>query len=68
MAIEAAETDDDIHELSAEEARQYFEEAARSLVGMSGEEFIRGYQSGYWLDPDEDGNVMYLALLRHIVR
>lgn len=50
-----------------EEAREYFDEAARFHLSISGDEFIRRFEAGEWPDPDEDGDVMYLAMLRHIV-
>ncbi len=53
-------------ELSPEEGRAFFDQRARALVGMSGEEFIRRLDAGEFDaildDPDHDA-YMRLALL-----
>jgi hypothetical protein len=53
-------------ELSPEEGRAFFDQRARALVGMSGEEFIRRLDAGEFDavldDPDHDAH-MRLALL-----
>ena len=44
-----------IEELSDEEARAYFDEQARRLLGISGEEFLDRYEAGeYWGETDFD--------------
>jgi hypothetical protein len=58
---------DSIIILEGEEARAYFDESARELVGMSGEEFLRRLDSGEWdevIDDDEYRDHLYLAMMR----
>jgi hypothetical protein len=57
--------------VSAEEGRQMFDEAARELVGMSGEEFIRRWEAGEFESiPDdlEHRNYIELALMIPLAR
>lgn len=63
MALEAAETEEDF-ELSPEESHKFFDDMVRLHLGMSGEEFLRKYDAGYWPDPDADPDVMHLIMLR----
>ncbi|MGH8907422.1 MAG: hypothetical protein ACRD0K_13080 [Egibacteraceae bacterium] len=49
-------------ELTAEEARALFDERARRLVDMSGEEFRRAWEAGD-LDADDDRVVRLVMLL-----
>ncbi len=52
--------------LSREEARQFFDEQARALVGLSGEEFLRRWDAGEYAEVADDpahADVMYLAML-----
>ena len=58
---------DSIIWLEGEEARAYFDAAARELVGMSGEEFLRRLDSGEWhdvIDDPEYADHLYLSMLR----
>ena len=48
-------------ELTAEQGRQLIDERARSLLGMSGDEFRRRWEAGD-LDTDDD-NVLHVAML-----
>ena len=53
-------------ELSPEEGRAFFDQRARALVGMSGEEFIRRLDAGEFdaiLDDPDHEAYMSLALL-----
>lgn len=58
-----AETDDRVRVLSHDEGCALFDRAARRYLNMSGEEFIRKYEAGEFGDPDNDPNVMYVAML-----
>jgi hypothetical protein len=52
--------------LDPEEGRRLFDEAARELVGMSGEEFIRRFDAGEYADMPDDlahRHIIDLALL-----
>lgn len=45
------------------EARRSFDRVARRLLGISGTEFLRRLDAGAYPDPDDDPNVLHLALL-----
>jgi hypothetical protein len=52
--------------VSPEEGRRMFDEAARELAGMSGDEFIRRYDAGAYADiPDDEKhrNIIELGLM-----
>ena len=50
--------------LTEEEARVLFDETARRLLGISGEEFVRRYDAGYYDDkPDLHEEVIELHLM-----
>jgi hypothetical protein len=52
--------------LSPEEGRRLFDEAARELAGMSGEEFIRRYDNGEFANTPDDAehrNIIELGLM-----
>ncbi|WP_038038046.1 hypothetical protein [Thermorudis peleae] len=53
--------ENEIHELTPEEARELFEREAQRRLHMSGDEFKRRWQAGE-LDP-EDPNVRMVALV-----
>lgn len=62
MATTAKQAIPEIIVLSDEEAHAAFDEAARRLVGMSGDEFIRRWDAGEFAEiADKPGN-------RHIMR
>ena len=52
--------------LNREEGRRFFDQQARALVDLSGDEFLRRWDAGDYAstadDPDH-ANVMYLAML-----
>lgn len=49
--------------VSQEESRRQFDELARELVGMSGDEFIRKLKAGEFLDlPDDEEHRAYVEL------
>ena len=53
--------------LEGEEARAYFDQTSRELLGMSGEEFLRRLDSGEWDDVIDDGehsDHLFLAMMR----
>ena len=53
-------------ELNLEESRAFFDEKARQLLGISGEEFLRRWNAGEYVEiADEPGNsdLIYLAML-----
>jgi hypothetical protein len=58
---------DSIIFLEDDEARAYFDQTARELVGMSGEEFLRRLDAGEWEDVIDDGDHndhLWLAMMR----
>ena len=64
-------TDDNFHWLDAEDGRQAFEEQARELLGITGEEFLRRLDAGVYDDVRDDiehRDVTYLSLLADLVR
>ena len=64
-------TDENFHWLDAEDERQAFDEQARALLGISGEEFLRRLDAGIYDDVRDDiahRDVMYLSLLADLVR
>jgi len=64
-------TDENFHWLDVEEERQAFDEQARELLGISGEEFLRRLDAGVYDDVCDDiehRDVMYLTLLADLVR
>ncbi|HET8522634.1 MAG TPA: hypothetical protein VFL82_05325 [Thermomicrobiales bacterium] len=68
MAIKVDETEllPPIQWLTEEEANAYFDESAREMLGMSGEEFIRRWNAGEWAgiaDTPEHRDKLYLAML-----
>ena len=55
-----------VRELTPEEGRAYFDACARELTGMSGEEFLRRFDSGEFddiLDEPEYPHLMHLWML-----
>ena len=49
--------------VSQEESRRQFDELARELVGISGEEFIRKLKAGEFVDiPDDEEHRAYVEL------
>lgn len=57
------------HILTEEEGRVLFDETARSLLGISGEEFVRRYDAGYYDDkPDVHEEVIELYFMLPLFR
>lgn len=54
---------DRIHEMSVEEGEAMFDSLARSSMNMSGEEFIRAWESGEFDNQPETPEVIRLVLL-----
>jgi hypothetical protein len=58
--------------MTDEEAREYFDRAARYYLNMSGDEFVRRYDAGeYDDDPDQHGimdMILSLPLIDHPFR
>lgn len=55
-------------ELSREEGRRVFDRAARTNLGMSGEEFLRKWDAGEFGADPEDPRVVTVAMLIHLER
>lgn len=53
MHNHAGTTENQIRELTDEEARKLFDRSARHYLGISGEEFLRRWDAGYYDDPDD---------------
>ena len=54
-------------ELSREEARAFFDEQARKLMGMSGDEFLRRYDAGEFdeqFDDPDHPEILQLWMMR----
>ena len=68
MATQPERPDDWDGELTYEEGWVMFDEQARRLLGMSGEEFITKYAAGEFGDPDEDRRVMDMVFLIPFIR
>ena len=66
MAVTREQTENQIQWLTDEEAHAAFEEEARRVMGMSGEEFIRRWDAGEYDEiADSAGyrHIMHLAML-----
>jgi hypothetical protein len=66
MATPIEHTREQAQLLTLEERRTFFDEQARALVGMSGDEFLRRWDAGEFeacADDPEHPEVMHLALL-----
>ncbi len=53
-------------EMTIEESWAFFDDKARTLLGISGDEFHRRWNAGDYAeiaDSDDHGDIMYLALL-----
>jgi hypothetical protein len=68
MARAKANKNGAIKELTAEEGRELFDNAARYYLDMSGEEFIRKWDAGEFDaiidDPEHHSKLMQVAMLR----
>ena len=71
MALPDSDTDNGIIWLDDDEAHAFFDKAAREMVGMSGEEFLRRLDAGEWRDVIDDPGYeehLYLASLSSLAR
>ena len=53
----------DFKYISREEAIELLDEHARTLLGMSGEEFVRRYRAGQIEDPDRTDVIMTAMII-----
>lgn len=58
----AIQTDNEIRELTPEQAKQLLDDKARQYLGLTGDEFRARWDAGE-LDPDADPSVMRVAML-----
>ena len=68
---EADHQDVPVIEVTDEEGRRMFDEAAREWLGISGEEFLLRYDAGEYADmveSEDNRRVIDLYLLRHFAR
>lgn len=65
VAATAERTEPTIRDLSPEESRAFFDAKARSLLGISGDEFLRRWNAGDYdeIADDPPFDIMYLAIL-----
>lgn len=72
MQERAETTENQIRELSKKEGREMFDRAVRRKLGISGEEFMRRWDAGYYDDPDDrtknPPEVMDLGMLMDFAR
>jgi hypothetical protein len=71
MAIAPERTNSEIRLLDDDESRAFFDEQARQLLNMSGEEFLRRYDAGEFKDIADDPHrreIAWLAMLRSFGR
>ena len=59
----ALEINENIHELSDDEAHELFERQARRYLNMSGAAFIRRWDAGEYADGPEDPAVVRVSML-----
>ncbi len=64
--LHSGSTNGHIRDLTAEEGRELFDNAARYYLDIDGDEFIRRWDSGYYDDDPEA--VMRLAMLLPFAR
>jgi len=53
MAAKPADTNGKIRTLTRDQARRMFDRQARRLFHMSGQEFVKRFESGKFGDPDD---------------
>jgi hypothetical protein len=63
MGPTAASEDRHIRELSDAEGWELFDEAAKTYLGISGEEFMSRWYAGYYENPDQPGVMSVIMLL-----
>lgn len=57
-----------IHEMTLEEGQEMFDKAARRLMNMSGDEFVRAWEAGEFDDQPERPEVIRLVLLSEFAK
>ena len=57
-----------VHILTPEEAWETFDEAARSYLHMSGQEFIEAWEAGKFDDDPDRSSVVLVSMLRPVGR
>lgn len=72
MEEQARKTENRIREITEVEGRELFDRNARHYLGISGEEFIRRWDAGFYDDPDDRSKngpeVMRVASLLPLAR
>ncbi len=68
MQQETPQTNGHVKDLTAEEGWQLFDNAARFYLNISGEEFIRRWDEGYYDEDPDQPEVMSLAMLLPFAR
>jgi hypothetical protein len=63
MVKEKAQVEDEIRELTEEEWNRSIDRAARYHLGISGPEFVRRWNAGYYGDWDDDPRATRVAFL-----
>lgn len=64
----AAETNGSVRNLTDEEGRALFDNAARFYLGISGEEFIERWDSGYYDEAPDHPDIVDVAMLLPFAR
>ena len=57
-----------VRDIDRQEGRAVIDENARHYLGISGEEFLRRWNSGEYAHADDDPNVMLVASLLPFIR
>ena len=65
---QAAKTNGHIRDLTPKEGRELFDNAAWHYLGISGDEFISRWDSGYYDEDPDRPEVMSLAMLLPFAR
>lgn len=64
----ASQTNERVRDLTEVEGRELFDKAARFYLGISGEEFIERWKSGYYDEDPDVPNVVDVATLLPFAR
>lgn len=57
-----------IHEFTVEEARELFDRMAQFNLGISGDEFMRGWDAGEYADRLEESDVIFTSMYMRLYR
>lgn len=72
MQERAETTENQIREISKEEGQEMFDREVRRCLGISGKEFMRRWDAGYYDDPDDRSKngpeIMALGMLMDFAR